>query len=163
MNGRVLGRHKGIIHYTLGQRKGLGLALPASMFVVRLDLEKNEVVLGFTEDLMHRTMVVRDINLISVPRLDTPVRAFVKARYSHKAAPALVEQTGDNEIVVTFDEPQRAITPGQAAVFYVKQMVKPGKGLAASDIQISNAATPNAKPFEATLVLGGGTITSSSN
>ncbi len=143
MNGRVLGRHKGIIHYTLGQRKGLGLALPASMFVVRLDMSRNEVVLGFTEDLMHRRMIVRDINLIAAPRLEGDVRALVKARYSHKASPAMLRQTGHDEITVIFDEPQRAITPGQAAVFYISKEVK----------------APGLEPFEASLVLGGGTIT----
>ena len=118
MTGKVLGTHKGVIRYTIGQRKGLGLALPQSMYVVRLDLANNRVVLGFEEDLYASEMIVRDLNLIDCDSIEEPRRAIVKTRYSHKGAPALVRQTDENEVHVRFDEPQRAITAGQAAVFY---------------------------------------------
>jgi len=118
MDGKVLGRHKGVIRYTIGQRKGLGLALPQSMYVVRLDLENNRVVLGFEEDLYAPEMIVRGLNLIDCETIEEPRRALVKTRYSHRGAPAWIRQTGEDEIRVRFDEPQRAITAGQSGVFY---------------------------------------------
>ena len=118
MDGKVLGHHKGVIRYTIGQRKGLGLALPQSMYVVKLDLPGNKVVLGFEEDLYSTEMTVRDLNLIDCDTIEEPRRALVKTRYSHKGAEATVWQTDADEIKVRFDVPQRAITAGQAAVFY---------------------------------------------
>lgn len=117
-SGKVLGRHKGVIRYTIGQRKGLGLALPASMYVLKLDMENNRVILGFDQDLFSDTMELCDINLMKVPKLESPVRAMVKARYAHRGAMATVEQIDDDRIRIVFDEPQRALTMGQAAVIY---------------------------------------------
>lgn len=118
LNGRVLGQHKGIIRYTIGQRRGLGLALPASMYVVKKDLPQNRVVLGFNEDLYSKEVSVQNINLTACDRLDVPTRLYAKIRYNQTEQPATVLQTDDNHLRIVFDEPQRAVTAGQAAVLY---------------------------------------------
>ena len=117
-NGTVLGRHKGIIHYTLGQRKGLGLSPLQPMYVTAIDPVKNTVTLGPHEALFSRELTARDINLISVPRIEGEMRVKAKVRYRQPEQPATVRQTGEDELRIVFDEPQRAITPGQAVVFY---------------------------------------------
>lgn len=118
LNGKVLGQHKGIIRYTVGQRRGLGLALPASMYVVQKDLEQNRVVLGFNEDLFSKEVYVEDINLTACDRLDRPTRLCAKIRYNQTEQPATVVQTDETHLKIVFDEPQRAVTAGQAAVLY---------------------------------------------
>ena len=117
-NGTVVGRHKGIIHYTLGQRKGLGLSLLQPMYVTAIDPVKNTVTLGPHEALLSRELTARDINLISVPRIEGEMRVKAKVRYRQPEQPATVRQTGEDELRIVFDEPQRAITPGQAVVLY---------------------------------------------
>lgn len=116
--GRVYGTHNGIIRYTIGQRKGLGLSFPQPMYVTKLDPAKNQVTLAPHEALFSKTVTARSINLIACQALPSPVRAQVKLRYRHAPQPALVEQTGPDELTVTFDEPQRAPTPGQALAAY---------------------------------------------
>lgn len=115
--GNILGRHKGLIRYTTGQRKGLGLALPAPMYVLGKDMEQNRVVLGTDEQLYASECTVRNVNAISVPAFAAPMRAEVKVRYSHGAAPAWLYPEND-KVRVVFDAPQRAITAGQTAAFY---------------------------------------------
>ena len=117
-DGNVLGTHKGIIRYTVGQRKGLGLSLKQPMYVCSVDPVKNRVVLGTNEDLFSRELIANDINLISVPKIDGPMRVTAKVRYRQPARPATVTQLSDDSIRVVFDEPQRAITKGQAVVLY---------------------------------------------
>jgi tRNA-specific 2-thiouridylase len=117
-DGRVIGEHHGIIHYTIGQRRGLGKAFGRPMFVCEIRPETNEIVLGEDEDLLGHVVTARDINLISVAQIDEPMRVTAKIRYNQKAQPATVVQTGPDEITVTFDEPVRAITRGQALVLY---------------------------------------------
>ncbi len=116
--GRVLGEHEGLIHYTIGQRKGLKLSFEKPKYVIRKDLEENTVVLGEERELFSDEMIVRDVNLISVEELTTPMKASVKTRYSQKEAPAVLIPLEDKSILVRFFEPQRAVTSGQAAVFY---------------------------------------------
>lgn len=118
LQGNVLGEHKGIIRYTVGQRKGLGLALPASMYVVEKDLKNNRVILGFNGDLMHKEVSVKDITLSACDRLDKAERFSAKIRYNQVEQPATVTQTDENHLKIVFDEPQRAVTKGQAAVIY---------------------------------------------
>ena len=118
MDGHVLGQHKGIIHYTVGQRKGLGLSLGRPVFVIEIRPETNEVVIGDHEDSLSRIVRANCINFMSVEDLDEEKRVFAKIRYNHKGAWCTVKKTGQDEIVCTFDEPQRAITPGQAIVLY---------------------------------------------
>ncbi len=115
--GKVLGTHKGIIHYTIGQRKGLGIALGAPAYVTDLNPASNTVTLGTNEELFSRKLVAERVNLISCDSLDTPVRVLAKVRYRQKEQPALAWQE-DGKLHVLFDEPQRAITKGQAVVLY---------------------------------------------
>lgn len=117
-SGRVLGRHKGIIHYTVGQRKGLGLALPHPMYVCRKDVEKNQVVLGENEDLFTTTFEIEGCNWMPFDRLTGDLAVEAKVRYSQKASPATVIPLGEDRARVVFRQPERAITCGQAAVFY---------------------------------------------
>ena len=125
-DGRILGRHKGIVHYTVGQRKGLGLALgyPASVLVIRP--ETNEVVIGTYEESLTRTVKADGLNFMSIEDLTEPRRVFAKIRYNHKGAWCTVEKTGSDEVTCHFEEPQRAVTPGQALVFYDGEYVLGG-------------------------------------
>lgn len=118
MNGKRLGEHKGIIRYTIGQRRGLGLALPASMYVVEKDVDNNKVILGFNDDLFKKEVNVKNISFTACDGLDKPERLCAKIRYNQKEQPATVRQTDENHFTIVFDEPQRAITKGQAAVLY---------------------------------------------
>lgn len=117
-DGTVVGRHKGIIHYTVGQRKGMGLSLGHPVFVLEIRPDTNEVVVGTGEESMSRYVLADHLNFMSVPDLTEPVRLFAKIRYNHRGAWCQVEKTGDDQILCTFDEPVRAITPGQAVVLY---------------------------------------------
>lgn len=124
-NGNVLGKHKGIVHYTIGQRKGLGIALGKHVFVLDKNAQKNEVILGDEEHLFYKKVEVSDVNLIACDSLDG-VRAAGKLRYRHTEQPCIIHQTGKNSVVLEFDEPQRAPSPGQAAVFYDGDVVLGG-------------------------------------
>lgn len=117
-DGRVLGEHKGLIRYTVGQRKGLGLALPAPLYVCRKDIDRNQVVLAPNDRLFSKTLTVSDFNWIAFDEPEAPFRAAVKVRYSQKESPAEVTPLGGGKVRIDFDEPERAITPGQAAVVY---------------------------------------------
>lgn len=116
--GNVLGRHKGIISYTIGQRKGLGIALGRHMYVKEKNIENNTVTLSDEESLFYKTVTVKDVNFISVEDLEQPMKACAKLRYRHKEQPAVIEKISDGIVKITFDTPQRAPSPGQAAVFY---------------------------------------------
>lgn len=118
MDGNILGTHKGIVSYTVGQRRGLGLSLKQPGYVVRIDKEKNEVVIGSNDDLMTDVLYGNQLNLMSIPSLENGMRFVAKVRYNHKGAPCTVQMAGEDKIQVRFDEPQRAVTPGQAVVFY---------------------------------------------
>jgi len=122
-NGNDLGESKGISSYTIGQRRGLGLAMPFPPYVIELRPESNTVVVGREDMLYSRTLAVKNINLIAVDKLDSPVKATVKIRYSDPGHPATIHQTGEDTLQIEFDEPQRAITSGQAAVIYDENTV----------------------------------------
>ena len=124
--GEVIGRHKGIIHYTVGQRKGLGIALGARAFVKEIRPETNEVVLATNEELFSSVLYADRINFMSVASLDAPMEVTAKIRYNHKGAPAVIEMAGEDLLKVTFAEPQRAVTPGQAVVLYDGDIVVGG-------------------------------------
>ena len=116
--GKCLGEHKGIYHYTVGQRKGLGLSLPAPLFVGKIDAEKNEIVLVKNEELFSKRVMAREFNWINGAP-DMPVRVMCKIRYAQAAAPATAFTFGNpDRVLITFDEPQRAAAPGQSAVIY---------------------------------------------
>lgn len=116
--GHVLGTHKGLIHYTVGQRKGLSLSFDRPKYVVSKDIQTNTVILGNIDELYSDSMTVKDVNLISVETLSAPMEAAVKTRYSQKETPATLFPYDNGCIFVRFHEPQKAVTPGQAAVFY---------------------------------------------
>ena len=120
LEGNVLGRHKGIIYYTVGQRKGLGLSLKKPMYVVRLDVEKNEVILGDDKDLFTCEAQADTVNWVSMapPEVGVPFRVLGRIRYRHEEQPCTVTLKEDGTISVVFDEPQRAITAGQSLVLY---------------------------------------------
>ncbi len=126
MDGKVLGKHKGIVHYTVGQRKGLGLALGYPAFVIEIRPETNEVVIGTNEDSMSYYVRANKLNFMSIEDLREPMRVFAKIRYNHKGSWCTIEKTGEDEVLCTFEERQRAITPGQAVVFYEDDYVVGG-------------------------------------
>uniref|UniRef100_UPI0040574130 tRNA 2-thiouridine(34) synthase MnmA n=1 Tax=Agathobacter sp. TaxID=2021311 RepID=UPI0040574130 len=121
--GNVLGMHKGIIHYTIGQRKGLGLTAPTPLFVKELRPETNEVVICQSENLFAAECYVKDMNYMAIPNLTQEMKAVGKVRYSHKGAECTLIPLEDGRVKCTFKEPQRAMTPGQAAVFYQEDYV----------------------------------------
>ena len=123
INGKVLGKHKGIINYTVGQRKGLGLSLGKPAFVVEIRPDTNEVVIGDNIDVFHDTLYANNLNFTAIERLDNKMQVEAKIRYSHKPASCLIEMVDENTLKCVFDEPQRAITPGQAVVFYDKDIL----------------------------------------
>ncbi len=117
-DGNVLGIHNGAYKFTVGQRKGLGIALGKPAYVLGTDTLANTVTLGDNDMLFTSRLYAHDINLISVEKIDKPMRVEAKIRSAHRPSPAVVEQTDAGELVVEFDEPQRAITPGQSVVLY---------------------------------------------
>ncbi len=125
-DGNVLGEHKGIIRYTIGQRKGLGLALPQPMYVCEKNLAENRVVLGTNDALFTTTLTANDLNWISIPSLTDPIRIKARIRYQQPEQWATIEPLGEDLVRVVFDEPQRAIAYGQAVVFYDGDIVVGG-------------------------------------
>lgn len=124
--GHVLGRHDGVPLYTIGQRRGLGIAASQPLYVKRLNMDKNEVVVGPSETIMGNGLIAHDLNWIAVEELTEPIRVRVKIRYSRNEGTAEVLPLADGMVEVRFDEPQRAITPGQSAVFYLDDVVVGG-------------------------------------
>ena len=124
--GNLLGRHRGIIRYTIGQRRGLGVAANVPLYVAAKSVTGNTVTLGPDSSLYRKNLIAKDINLIACGRLDKPLRVTVKTRYMQNEQSAVVEQRGENELYIEFDSPQRAITPGQAAVMYDGDIVVGG-------------------------------------
>lgn len=129
-NGEVIGEHPGIHNFTIGQRKGLGVATGSPLYVIQISGANKQVIVGSDEHLYSRILRVRRTNLISVAEIMEPMRVSVKIRHRHEPASAVIEKSGNDEILVTFDEPQRAVTPGQAAVFYDGDVVVGGGWIA---------------------------------
>ncbi|MGH9511524.1 MAG: tRNA 2-thiouridine(34) synthase MnmA [Terriglobales bacterium] len=125
-DGRVIGEHGGVHNFTVGQRKGLGVATGSPLYVLQIKGDTRQVVVGGQEDLYTKTLRVHGVNLISMAALEEPLTVQVKIRHRHAGAMATIEKTAEDEILVTFAEPQRAITPGQAAVFYNDDVVVGG-------------------------------------
>jgi len=118
INGNVLGRHKGIINYTIGQRKGLGISVGKPVYVKKIEKETNKVILCDNENLFSSRFLVNNINFVSEAFIKGETKVFAKIRYTHKKTPATIKMLSEDLIECVFDEPQRAITPGQSAVFY---------------------------------------------
>ena len=123
--GKIFGKHNGLYNYTIGQRKGLGISNPVPLFVLGFNSEKNEVIVGEESELYSKEILVKDINLLLVDEIKEEMEVYVKTRYSAKEAKAKIIQNGEY-IKIVFDEPQRAITPGQSAVFYIDDIVLGG-------------------------------------
>ena len=126
LEGNILGTHKGIIHYTIGQRKGLGLSMGSPVFVVDIRSETNEVVIGSNLDTFHDSLYAGKVNLMSVDALEGEREVVAKIRYSHKGAPCWIKMVDEDTVLCKFEEPVRAITPGQAVVFYDGDIVLGG-------------------------------------
>ena len=126
LEGSILGTHKGIIHYTIGQRKGLGLSMGSPVFVVDIRPETNEVVIGSNLDTFHDSLYAGKVNLMSVDALEGEREVVAKIRYSHKGAPCRIRMVDEDTVLCKFEEPVRAITPGQAVVFYDGDIVLGG-------------------------------------
>lgn len=125
-DGVVLGQHKGITHYTLGQRRGLGLPMGERVFVTKILPETNEVVVGTNEELFVTEVFCEDLNFMSVENIVKPVRVKAKIRYNHGGEYCLLEKAGEGRVKCTFETKVRAATPGQAAVFYDGEYVLGG-------------------------------------
>lgn len=125
LNGEILGKHTGLYNYTIGQRKGLGISYKEPLFVLGFNSKRNEVMVGEEDKLYKKEILVKDVNLLLVDKLEDWTNVTVKTRYSSKEANAKIKQE-ENTIKVVFDEPQRAITPGQSAVFYMGDIVLGG-------------------------------------
>ena len=128
-NGNVLGKHKGIIHYTVGQRKGLGVTFGKPMFVTKIDAENNRVVLGEKGEEFSEGLLCDSLNFITVEKITEPIKVWTKVRYSAKPALATLSMADENTAKVVFDQPQRAVTPGQAVVFYDDENIVIGGGI----------------------------------
>jgi tRNA-specific 2-thiouridylase len=125
-DGEVVGRHGGIHNFTVGQRKGLGVATGSPLYVLQIRGDKHEVVVGSGDELYSTTLRADKVNWIAIERLEKPIEVTAKIRHRHEPAAALVEDAGGGEVLVTFRDPQRAITPGQAVVFYQDDVVAGG-------------------------------------
>jgi tRNA-specific 2-thiouridylase len=117
-NGDVLGRHDGISNFTVGQRKGLGVPSPSPLYVLQIDPVSHRVTVGADAELATNTLRAGRLNWISIPALHAPMRVKIKIRHRHEPAWATLQPDGTSEVIATFDDPQRAVTPGQSAVFY---------------------------------------------
>jgi len=126
LSGNVIGIHRGIVRYTLGQRRGLGVAANHPVYVTAKDIAGNTVTLGPESSLYSKTLIAERINLIACENLSKPLRVKVKTRYLQEEKPATAVQTAEDEIRIEFDEAQRALTPGQAAVLYDGDLVLGG-------------------------------------
>ncbi|MDO4534810.1 MAG: tRNA 2-thiouridine(34) synthase MnmA [Clostridium perfringens] len=124
--GNILGKHKGIVYYTIGQRKGLGLAMGRPVFVTDINPLTNEVVIGSEDDIFKTDLVCKDINFITFDSLDKPMELKAKIRYSARPAEAIISPLENGRVKVSFKEKQRAITKGQSVVFYLDDLVVGG-------------------------------------
>ncbi len=126
LTGKKLGRHQGISNYTVGQRKGLGIALGHPVYVIGINASSNQVILGTANQLYQSSFFVTNCNFIPFDQLTEPVEALVRVRYQSQGAAAMLEPIGAGQVKVTFAQPEKSITPGQSAVFYQGDMVLGG-------------------------------------
>ncbi|MBN1444870.1 MAG: tRNA 2-thiouridine(34) synthase MnmA [Candidatus Omnitrophica bacterium] len=132
-NGNILGRHQGIVNYTVGQRKGLGIAAGRPLYVTGIDAGKNTVILGEKKDVYKKTLTAGSLNLVSIQKISAPMKVEAKVRYKHAAASAVIDKPDSKGMFsVLFDKPQWAVTPGQAVVFYKKDILLGGGFIANS-------------------------------
>jgi tRNA-specific 2-thiouridylase len=132
-DGRVVGEHAGLHRYTIGQRRGIGIAAPEPLYVVKIDVPRNRLVVGGKKDLYGKSLIATGVNWVSIAPPESPVRASVKIRYRAHDAFATIARVSEGSVRVVFDEPQPAITPGQAAVFYDGDALVGGGWIASGD------------------------------
>ncbi len=123
LRGRTIGQHKGIPFYTIGQRRGLGVAYKEPLYVVRIDVRNNRIVVGTKSDVLKGSLIAEKVNWISIDPPSRPLKVSAKIRYNHKKASAVLSRGGNGNVKVEFDHPQEAPTPGQAVVFYDRDIV----------------------------------------
>ena len=123
LENRVLGRHEGIAHFTIGQRRGMGIAAFQPLYVVSMQSDKNTIVIGPSDQLYKKTLLASRVNLISMAKVIEQLEIRAKIRYKHKEAKAFLSSQDTDQVLVEFEKPQRAITPGQSVVFYDKDVV----------------------------------------
>lgn len=126
VHGKILGRHKGMVYYTVGQRRGLGIAFGKPMYVLEMKPETNEIILGSNEEAFENALYANELNFMCIEKLEKPMEVMAKIRYSHQPAEAIIKMADQDKIKVIFKEHQRAITPGQAVVFYLDDYVVGG-------------------------------------
>lgn len=131
-DGTVLGKHSGLIHYTIGQRKGMGIAYPHPLYVIELDKKNNRVIVGEEKELYTDTLLAEEMNWLAIDKLEESIEIKAKVRYRAKEAEATIYPEKENKIKVVFKEPQRAITPGQSVVFYQGDVVIGGAKIRAN-------------------------------
>jgi tRNA-specific 2-thiouridylase len=124
--GSVLGRHKGIPFYTIGQRRGLGIAHKEPLYVTAIDIANNRIIVGTKKDVLKPSLIADRVNWIAIDGMGGPLKVMAKIRYNHKKTRAIVTKMDGGAVRVDFDEPQEAPTPGQAVVFYDKDIVLGG-------------------------------------
>jgi len=144
LEGRVLGRHRGIAFYTVGQRKGLGIAGGVPLYVVRLDAENNRVVVGPKEAVQGVRLLARPVNFVAIAALDGARRVTCKIRYRANEVPATITPGPQESVITEFDEPESAITPGQSVVWYDGDVVL-GGGIIAADLRVRPGAAAAAR------------------
>ncbi|MBS4960024.1 MAG: tRNA 2-thiouridine(34) synthase MnmA [Clostridiales bacterium] len=133
--GTILGMHEGIIRYTVGQRKGLGIAFGSPMYVNKINAVRNQVILGTNDDLFHSRLIADNFNFMAVDKIQGEMRFQAKIRYSAKKADCTVRMLEENKVEIIFDVPQRAITPGQAVVLYDGDFVVGGGTILSSKVK----------------------------
>ncbi len=146
--GKIIGKHRGIIFYTIGQRKGIGIAAKEPLYVIAIDKENNTIVVGKEKDVYSDKLIVNDVNFVNIEKLKAPTKVEAKIRYLHQASPAIVIPLSKDRLEVKFDQPQWAITPGQAVVFYLPA----GKPRSPAERDIWG------RQDNGDIVIGGGTI-----
>lgn len=124
--GRILGKHSGLYKYTIGQRRGLGIANPVPLYVLGFDSEKNELIVGEKEELFETEIIVKNVNLLAIDKILEPIKVQTKIRYATKPVESTIYKIDDKTVKVVFDEPVRGATPGQSAVFYDDKIVVGG-------------------------------------
>lgn len=125
-NGKILGRHEGIWHYTIGQRRGMGISSERPLYVIGLNKEKNEVILGYDDDTLRSSLCCNNLTWLSIDKISAPLHAQVKIRSSQTPVAATISLTGNDEAEICFDDMQKAVAPGQSAVFYDGDLVLGG-------------------------------------
>ncbi|MBR5227425.1 MAG: tRNA 2-thiouridine(34) synthase MnmA [Clostridia bacterium] len=125
-SGKVYGKNKGIIHYTVGQRRGLGLSLKHPMYVLKIDKDKNNVIIGNEKDLETTQLECKKLNFMLIEKLEKPIKVMAKIRYNAKPAPATISNVDNGNVKVVFEEPVKGVAPGQAVVFYIDDKVLGG-------------------------------------